>query len=177
MGAGSTGQIVRAPRHRGRSLRVSPFVCVSFRAYVPSVCILHVYVPPPQCLVFSVCIVEPGVDVWSFSCFFHLWSWRGRRAFSRAKFQKERGRGWKGIWHCGRVIWSQRTCAREWRNLRPEFRLKLHFLCLRFSYYKSSPPSLLDWKSNNSSPPKSEPTLSVCPLGMYTLLYVSFLSP
>ena len=29
----------------------------------------------------------------------------------RANFAKEHGRGWQGIWHRGRVIWSRRTRA------------------------------------------------------------------
>ena len=53
--------------------------------------------------------VEPGVDVYVFHDFFAYYlmeksrgHWAYRPRLQRAKFLKERGRGWKGIWNGGR---------------------------------------------------------------------------
>ncbi len=51
-----------------------------------------------------------------------------------AKFTKEHGRGWRGIWHRRRVILSLETPALVWRNSWPVCRLKLRFFYLCFSY-------------------------------------------
>ncbi len=71
--------------------------------------------------------VEPGVGVLDFSWFFCLWFWRGRAGFNPhhkgeipERTRSQEMRGWKGVWHRGRVIWSRRTRALEWRNSRPE---------------------------------------------------------
>ena len=48
-------------------------------------------------------------------------------------------------------ISSRRTRALEWRNLRPEWRLKLRFFHLSFFLLEQFPPSVLDRKWNNFS--------------------------
>ena len=79
---------------------------------------------------------EPGDGLWSFSWFFAHYFSGDHRAFmpelKRAKFQKEHGRGWKGI------------CS---KNSPAEFRFKLRVFYQCFSYQDS----FLIWWQNDET--------------------------